>query len=214
MTLALGHFLLVDLRDDPLHLGLVILQLYLLLPCGGWGSLPGATAALACEPPSTSELLATAVPRLDHIIVVVHGGVDVRDRDLVTGFDVARRDEMHLRVAAFERRSGAWVAGVGNLNKRVVGRGRSLFSLSHVRYGGEREGVKERTLTHVGRNGVESCTYLTRCTVGRTRQLDVFWSVIWHGLTRNTVIFSTDCDAWQAGRIHTLSSRPPSGKIP
>jgi len=35
LTPALGHLLLIDLRDDRLHLGLVVLQLNLLLPCGG-----------------------------------------------------------------------------------------------------------------------------------------------------------------------------------
>jgi hypothetical protein len=114
LTVSLGR-LFVDLRDDRLHFGFVVLQLYLLLPCGGRRGLPDATVALARKPPSTSELLATAIPCLDNILVFVHGGVGVRDRYLVTGFDVARRDEVHLRVATFERRSGAWVAGVRNL---------------------------------------------------------------------------------------------------
>jgi hypothetical protein len=45
----------------------------------------------------------------------VYGGIDVRDRYLITGFDIVRHDEMHLRVALFKRRSGAWFAGVSNL---------------------------------------------------------------------------------------------------
>lgn len=125
LALALGR-LLIDLRDDRLHFGLVVLQLYFLLLCGGWGGLFGATVTLACEPPSTSELLATAIPCLDHILVDVHGGIDVRDRYLVTGFDVAHRDEVHLRVAAFERRSGAWVARVRDL-MCCRGPGRSIY---------------------------------------------------------------------------------------
>jgi len=114
-TVALGCGFLVDLRDDRLYFRLV-LYLELLLPRGrGWWSLPDAAVALACEPPSTSEFLATAIPRLNDVLVLAYRGVDVRDGDLVTDFDIARRDEVHLRVAIVERRSGGWVAGVSNV---------------------------------------------------------------------------------------------------
>lgn len=110
-TFVQARRLLVDLRYDRLHFRLVP-QLQLLLPCGGRGSIPDATVALTREPPSTSELLATAIPRLDDVLAIAHGGVDVRDRYLVAGFDFARRDETHLRVAAFKRWSRGRVAGV------------------------------------------------------------------------------------------------------
>jgi len=124
-TVALGCGFLVNLRDNRLYFRLV-LYLELLLPRGrGWWSLPDAAVALACEPPSTSEFLATAIPRLNGVLVVVYRGVNVRDGDLVTGFNIARRDEVHLRVAIVERRSGGWVARVSNLKhiyaqKKVV----------------------------------------------------------------------------------------------
>ena len=44
----------------------------------------------------------------------MYRGVDVRDGDLVTGFNIACRDEVHLRVAIVERRSSGWVARVSN----------------------------------------------------------------------------------------------------
>lgn len=94
LTLALDRLLLFDLRDDPFHFRLVVFQLYLLFSCGGWGSLPGTTVALACEPPSASELCTTTIPCLDNTLVVVHGGIDIRDCYLVTGFDIARCNEM------------------------------------------------------------------------------------------------------------------------
>ena len=128
LTLALGCNFLVGFRDDRLHFRLV-LYLQLLLPCGGGWSLPDAAVALAREPPSTSELLATAIPRLNDILVIVHRGVDIGDGYFVTCFDISRRDEVHLRVAAVERRSGTGVAGMSNLQriydtkKRARGRG-------------------------------------------------------------------------------------------
>ena len=68
-----------------------------------------------CEPPSTSKVLARAIPCLDHILIDGYSGVDIRDHYLVTGFDVAQmRNEVHPRVVAFKRRLGAWVAGVRN----------------------------------------------------------------------------------------------------
>ena len=117
LILALVCHFLVDLRDDRLHFRLV-LHLQLFLRCGGlggWWSLPDAAIALAREPPSTSELLATAIPRLNDILVVVHRSIDVRDGYFVACLDIARRDEVHLRVAAVERRPGAGVAGVSDL---------------------------------------------------------------------------------------------------
>jgi len=117
-TLGLGCGFLVDLRDDWLHFRLV-LYLELLLPLGrGWWSLPDAAVTLTCEPPPTSEFLATAIPRLNDVLVVVYRSVDVRDGDLVTGFNIARRDEVHLRVAIVERRSGGWVTRVSNLRRK------------------------------------------------------------------------------------------------
>lgn len=114
LTLALGCHFLVGFRDDRLYFRLV-LYLQLLLTCGGGWSLPDAAVALAREPPSTSELLATAMPRLNDILVVVHRGVDIGDGYFVTCFYISRRDKEHLRVAAVERRSGTGVAGMSNL---------------------------------------------------------------------------------------------------
>ena len=117
-TVALGCGFLVDLRDDRLYFRLV-LYLELLLSSGRGWSLPDAAVALACEPPSTSEFLATAIPRLNDVLVLAYRGVDVRHGDLITGFNIARRDEVHLRVAIVERRSSGWVAGVSDLKAHL-----------------------------------------------------------------------------------------------
>ena len=93
-TVALGCGFLVNLRDDRLH--------FFLARGRGWWRLTDAAVALTCEPPSTSEFLATAISRLNDVLVVTYRGVNIRDSDLVTGFDIARRDEVHLRVAIVE----------------------------------------------------------------------------------------------------------------